>query len=270
MPYADHAGVQIYYEVHGRGPPVVLHHGFTCSTAEWHEAGYVAGLEGDYRLILLDSRGHGRSDKPHDSESYEFRLRAHDVVAVLDDLGVDRAHFFGYSLGGRIGLDLAWHAPDRVRSLIVGASHPYRNPPTDASRRAFERGMAAWIDGLPSVIAPPVRARMLAADTRALSASAAVDRPSLEGMLPTLPMPCLAYAGSADPILPRVEEFMRLVPNGTVFSLPGFDHWGGFYHAADQVLPRIRAFLTDASESTAADLPARSGRPGPDRRRGPS
>lgn len=248
MPHCDSQGVRIYYEVAGEGPALVLLHGFVCSTAEWHEAGYVDGLRDRYRLILLDSRGHGRSDKPHDPALYEMKLRAYDIVAVLDALGLERAHVLGYSMGGRIGLDLAWHAPERLRSLIVGGSHPYGQQPDDGARRMFDDGMAAWIDGLPvrpGAIAPSVRARMLAEDTQALRA-ALVDRPALDAMLPALTIPCLAYVGEHDAGRALVEEFIRLVPNGASFVVPGRDHWDAMYYAAEQVLPRIRRFLAEA------------------------
>jgi pimeloyl-ACP methyl ester carboxylesterase len=64
MPYVIHQGVQIHYQVEGEGPPLVLQHGFTQSLKSWHMAGYVNALQSHYRLILIDARGHGASDKP--------------------------------------------------------------------------------------------------------------------------------------------------------------------------------------------------------------
>jgi pimeloyl-ACP methyl ester carboxylesterase len=66
-----------------------------------------------------------------------------ELARVLDALGVERAHVLGYSMGGRIGLDLAWHAPERLRALIIGGSHPYDVPATPAARRMFDNGLAA-------------------------------------------------------------------------------------------------------------------------------
>src|SRR4051794_35255926 len=100
MPYASNGGVRIHYHLdgNGAGPPLVLQHFFGGSVEDWHDAGYVAALGGDYRLILIDARGHGLSDKPRDPDAYAFARMADDVVAVLDDLGHDRAHFYGYSM----------------------------------------------------------------------------------------------------------------------------------------------------------------------------
>jgi pimeloyl-ACP methyl ester carboxylesterase len=100
LPYADSNGVKIYYEVEGNadGPPLVLQHGLTGYLESWRERGYTKVLGGDYRLILVDARGHGRSDKPHEPEAYVRELRAADVVAVLDDLGIEKTYYFGYSM----------------------------------------------------------------------------------------------------------------------------------------------------------------------------
>jgi pimeloyl-ACP methyl ester carboxylesterase len=92
--------VHVHYEVEGEGPPIVLQHGFTDSLRTWYELGYVDALKQDYRLILVDARGHGSSDKPHEPQAYKPECYAADVVSVLTDLGISRAHFFGYSMGG--------------------------------------------------------------------------------------------------------------------------------------------------------------------------
>lgn len=101
MPFANNDGIRIHYHVEGSGPPVVLHAGFTVDLEAWYEWGYVDALRPEYRLILIDPRGHGKSDKPHDPAAYEMSLRAGDVLAVLDNLGLQQAHYIGYSMGGR-------------------------------------------------------------------------------------------------------------------------------------------------------------------------
>jgi pimeloyl-ACP methyl ester carboxylesterase len=103
----------------------VLQHGFTDSLESWYEFGYVSALKPDYRLILLDARGHGGSEKPHEPAAYEDQLNVADILAVLDTLHIATAHFFGYSMGGWIGFALAKYAPERVSSLIIGGRHPY-------------------------------------------------------------------------------------------------------------------------------------------------
>lgn len=244
MPYVDNGGIRIHYEVEGSGPSLVLQHGLTISLEEWREFGYVEALKNDYRLIMIDSRGHGASDKPHDPAAYEMSLRGGDVVAVLDELGVERAHYLGYSMGGRIGFDTAALAPERLRSLMIGGSHPYAVDGQVVHAPQFTDGMAAFLDRQPlpeHVKTPAFRARMLANDAEALIA-ASVYRPSLEDILPTLTMPCLAYVGADDPDRPRVEDWVALIPSATLVVLPGLDHWMGMYRS-DLVLPHVRTFL---------------------------
>ncbi len=93
MPYANSAEMHINYPVSGDGPPLVLQHGFMCSAADWVEFGYAAALSPRFRIILIDALGHGDSDKPHDEAAYAMERRVADVVAVLDAVGVERAHF---------------------------------------------------------------------------------------------------------------------------------------------------------------------------------
>ena len=107
MPYIENSGVRIHYAVEGSGPELVLLHGFMGSIVDWIALGYVGALQAHYRLILIDSRGHGRSDRPHDEASYALDRRVADVTAVLDALSVETAHFWGYSMGGYIGFGMA-------------------------------------------------------------------------------------------------------------------------------------------------------------------
>ena len=131
MPYVNNNGTRIHYHVDGEGPPLVLMHGFTLSIESWREFGYVKALKDDYRLILVDSRGHGASDKPHDPKHYEMDLRVSDIVAVLDELGIHKAHYLGHSMGGRIGYGIARYAPERFHSLVIGGSGPYQSNPQE-------------------------------------------------------------------------------------------------------------------------------------------
>lgn len=125
MPYADNQGVRIHYQVEGDGPPLVLQHGFLQSIEDWHECDYVDALKRDYRLILVDARGHGASDKPHEPGAYPLENRVGDVVTVLDALAIQKAHFWGYSMGGWIGFGMAIFVPRRVDRIVIGGQHPY-------------------------------------------------------------------------------------------------------------------------------------------------
>ncbi len=139
MPYANNDGVRIYYEVEGDGPPLVLHTGFMGRLQNWRRdgVGVVQALHADYRLLLLDPRGQGASDKPHEPAAYTMETRVADVIAVLDAEGIDRAHFWGYSMGAIIGSGFALYAPARLRSLILGGGGPYSPDPARYLREAL-------------------------------------------------------------------------------------------------------------------------------------
>jgi|SRR6516164_9992871 pimeloyl-ACP methyl ester carboxylesterase len=157
MPYADNGSVRIHYEVEGEGPPLVLQHGFSESVVDWYETGYVKALKPDYRLILIDARGHGDSDKPHDPEAYLLNRRVGDVTAVLDALDIATAVYWGYSMGGWIGFGMANYAKERVRALVIGGQHPYSRSLV-ALRQLVQRGIAqgsgAFVAGMEEIFGP--------------------------------------------------------------------------------------------------------------------
>jgi pimeloyl-ACP methyl ester carboxylesterase len=221
-----------------------LQHGFSDSLQTWYELGYVDGLKSDYRLILLGARGHGASDKPHEPEAYKPASNAADVVSVLTDLGISRAHFFGYSMGGWIAFAMAQYAPDHVRTLIIGGGDPNRRLPPDPHLPALMQGAEAipalW--GVP--MSPSLKARLSANDVEALIAhrTQRLASPSFAEILPRMTMPCLVFAGEADPVHPANKEFVARMPNATFFSLPSLNHPEAYFRC-DLVLPHVIQFL---------------------------
>ena len=128
MPYAKNGDINIYYEVEGEGPPLVLGHGGSYTIDMWKDWGYTDGLKDDFRLVLLDFRGHGRSDKVTQESTYRSGM-ADDVIAVLDDIGIARAGYFGYSMGAMVGFSLATSRHvSRFNSFILGGMTPYEWP----------------------------------------------------------------------------------------------------------------------------------------------
>ena len=237
----------------GDGPPLVLQHGFTSSIQNWYLNGYVDPLQQDYRLILIDARGHGASDKPHDPKDYELSLRVKDVTAVLDDLAIDKAHFLGYSMGGRIGFGIAMHAPHRFHSLIIGGMSPSGSGGNalPANRvELFQQGMEAYVahqEAQGGPLEPERRALMLANDPEALIAATTAPRGTddMQNVLPTMTMPCLLYVGEADGFYAGAKECIQRLPNATFVSFPGLDH-GQASRAGHLVVPHVAKFLKGA------------------------
>ena len=261
MPYANNEGIRIHYEVEGQGPVLLLVHKFSSSIKDWCRAGYVDALKSDYQLVLVDARGHGASDKPHDPKAYEISTTAGDMVAVLDDLGIERACFWGYSNGGRIGFGIGKHNPNRFHSLIIGGMHPYKRDPETRNQniRVLMQGMEAVIaerESQGAVLTPEQKAEMLANDNLALAASTTANRddPGLDDALSTMALPCLLYVGEADEFFYEgVKECVKLIPNATFFTLPGLDH-GGAFDRIDLVLPHVTEFLSKAGREPAAGV----------------
>lgn len=124
MSYFDNDGCQLHYEQYGHGAPVVLVHGLGSSTRDWEYQ--IPELASRYRVIALDVRGHGRSDKPR--ERYSISGFAEDVVALIDHLGLDSVHLVGISMGGMIGFQLAVDHPALLKSLTIVNSGPEVKP----------------------------------------------------------------------------------------------------------------------------------------------
>lgn len=118
--FFDADGVQIHYTDQGEGEPVVVMHGYAMSLDRMETL--VSGLvDAGYRVLAMDARGHGGSDKPHDPAQYGAQM-AQDVVRLLDHLGLDEAHVMGYSMGGSIANKVRQLHPDRLQTAVIGGS----------------------------------------------------------------------------------------------------------------------------------------------------
>jgi pimeloyl-ACP methyl ester carboxylesterase len=256
MPYANNQGVKIHYRVEGNGEPLVLQHGFTGNLEHWDQFGFVQALQPDYQLILLDGRGHGLSDKPHQAEAYRLEARVADIVAVLNDLHIQKAHFLGYSMGGWIGFGLAKYAPEFVHSLSIGGAHPYQDDRWQAFASVDGTDPDAFISALELAIAetiiPLARPQVLANDLVALAISAQI-RPSLAAVLPTMQMPCLLFVGEADSRYSAVHRCAQQIPDVTFAVLPELSHVEGAVRS-DRVLPHVMKFLRKQNLSNLGNL----------------
>jgi pimeloyl-ACP methyl ester carboxylesterase len=121
MAYFDSDGVQIYFEEHGKGEPVVLVHGFASRAAHnWGAMNWFTTLAPHFRVVALDCRGHGKSGKPHDPAAYAGATMGDDVIRLMDHLGIKRTLIMGYSMGGRIVTGLLMTHPERLRAAVLG------------------------------------------------------------------------------------------------------------------------------------------------------
>jgi pimeloyl-ACP methyl ester carboxylesterase len=264
MPYATNEadGARVYFEDEGGdADPVVLCGGFLDSVADVRESELARALpRGEFRLVYVDQRGLGRSDKPHDPESYAMDLRAGDVVAVLDELGIVRAHYIGKSWGGRLGFGIGEHAPERLRSLAIGGNQPYAWPDsplirvvTDGLARAREQGMEALVGAFEVfwgvTFADPTRSRWLDNDPAALSAawSAAMTEGPVAHALGKWRVPCLIFIGAADiDFLDQARRAAEEIPNADLLVLDESDHYGAHVSQDKLVLEAVLRMLRAA------------------------
>jgi pimeloyl-ACP methyl ester carboxylesterase len=229
MPFVDSQGVSIHYKDTGPGSnasPIVLIHGFSSSVeGNWRAAGWFEVLTcAGRRVIALDCRGHGHSDKPHDPEAYSGQRMAGDVIAVMDACGVSRADLMGYSMGGGIALDLVLRHPQRARRLIMGGSG--LSAPSHATERQRERLDRATPDN-PAGFDPEAleRYRHRGNDLLALAAVRLRRRPERdENAVKQLHLPLLLVVGERDGALAAARRLEALVPHAELEVLAGEDH----------------------------------------------
>jgi pimeloyl-ACP methyl ester carboxylesterase len=128
--YAPVNGIRIWYAVFGHGRPVILLHGGLANSNYWGKQ--VAVLEKNYEVVVMDSRGHGRSTR--NSQPYGYDLMASDVIGLMDYLKINKAAIVGWSDGAIIGLDIAMHHPDRVSKLFAFAANSDPSGVADVSK----------------------------------------------------------------------------------------------------------------------------------------
>lgn len=118
MPITKANGIDLYYEIHGEGEPLLLIMGLSLTSKSWFRS--LPALSKHYKVIIFDNRGVGRSGKPN--SPYSIELMAEDTKAVLDAAGVESAHVYGISMGGMIAQRFAIKYPEQVKSLILGCT----------------------------------------------------------------------------------------------------------------------------------------------------
>lgn len=120
MPIINANGIELYYEVHGEGEPLLLIMGLAHNLLSWKKS--LPVLAEQFKVIIFDNRGTGRSSRPE--TPYTIELMTDDAKAVLDAAGVEQAHVYGISMGGMIAQRLAVNYPERIKSLILGCTSP--------------------------------------------------------------------------------------------------------------------------------------------------
>lgn len=238
--YFDSNGVRIHFTDEGTGEPVILIHGFAANAdLNWRVPGITQGLTEDYRVIALDDRGHGLSEKPHDVDAYGMNM-VDDVIRLMDHLEIEKAHIVGYSMGGFIALKLVTTYPDRV--ICAAPCGAGWEPPGERSdfRDALAKSLEENGDFSPlftmldpagkglGPIATWLSNRKLNAENDVL-ALAAVIRGLGEIAIPEEALrqntvPALTVIGTDDPLRAGVDRMTGVMSSHQVIYIEGANH----------------------------------------------
>jgi pimeloyl-ACP methyl ester carboxylesterase len=218
------------------GRTVVMVHGFTSNRHEnWRRVGWYDALDRKaIRAVALDCRGHGKSDKPHDPAAYDRAAMAHDVVALMDHLGLERVDLMGYSMGARLALAVAVDNPTRIGNLVIGGVGGKLLDPAPRDTRMAE---AMEMDDPSAITDPLMRSFRHFADEQredrlALAAcSRGTSAPVDVAALSRLRMPVLVVVGARDGLAGDPQPLVSAIPGARSVILPGCDHFSAIPHA---------------------------------------
>jgi pimeloyl-ACP methyl ester carboxylesterase len=241
MTYASVNGLQLYYETHGSGRPLVLLHGGLL-TIDLNFGPLLEPLAASGQVIAVELQGHGHTADT--TRPMTIEALAGDVIALLDQLGIAKADLFGFSLGGLVACAIALGGPARVGKLIVASADAYRPPgresaPLGEDRLPTSADFQAWRDAYEAVAPDPAHFDEFAAKNSAMVHEFAGWTDELRSLRP----PTLLVFGDRDfTPLPHVVEMFELLPNAQLAVLPGTTHVG-VTRRPGEVLALITPFL---------------------------
>jgi pimeloyl-ACP methyl ester carboxylesterase len=235
-------GIQLYFEVHGAGEPLLLLHGFSGSSQDWR----VSDWGTDFQLIVPDLRGHGRSSPL--SKPFRHQEAAVDMLALLDHLEINAYKALGISGGGNVLLHLATRQPERVKAMVLVSATSY----FPAQARPI---MRKYPDTLPEAQWEVLRRRHPGGDAqiRALLISTKAFAESYDDMtftppqLSTIQARTLIVQGDRDPLYP-VEisvEMARAIPRSSLWIVPNSGHGPVIGDRWPEFLETAAAFLRE-------------------------
>jgi len=263
--YFDSNGVRIHYTVEGEGEPVILVHGFAANAdANWRVPGVTEKLAKEFKVIALDHRGHGLSDKPRDAAQYGEEM-CRDIVRLMDHLKIEKAHVIGYSMGGYITLKLITMFPDRLLSAAPCAAGWEEAGGVGDKREAIASALETDGDfsALFKAISPPgklpprrgiLSLNYMLSLTNDIKALAAAMR-GMSGLVVTEEqlrankVPTLTVIGSEDPLRTGVDRMNGVMANQEIVFVDGGDHITTLPRA--EFINTLRAFIKKNSPSSA-------------------
>jgi pimeloyl-ACP methyl ester carboxylesterase len=231
MPKLNRDGVEIYYEVHGSGPALLLTHGYSLTSEMWQ--GQIEALSKQYKLVLWDMRGHGRSDYPDEPAAYSEASTIADMAALLDEVGAPTAIVGGLSLGGYMSLAFYGAHPERVAALLIIDTGPgfKKDDARQAwNRRANDTGDRYEREGLEVLKSaspewPGVHHRDATGLARAARGMLTQRDAHVIELLPGIKVPSLVVVGADDtPFLAASDYMAAKIPGAQKAVIPAAGH----------------------------------------------
>ena len=229
MPKLNRNGVELYYEVHGQGTPVLLTHGYSSSSHMWE--GQVGPFSKRYQLITWDMRGHGHTDYPADQAAYTEAETVADMAAILDAVGAKTAVIGGLSLGGYMSLAFHLAHPERTQALLIidtGPGYKKDEPRAGWNATSIKRAEKLEAEGLPkgggaeTRTAPHRNAEGLAKAARGMLTQHD-DR--VISSLPNINVPSLVVVGADDaPFIAASDYMAAKIPGAKKLVIPSAGH----------------------------------------------
>lgn len=227
--YFESDGYTLAYRDKGEGEPILLIHGFASSSwVNWVTPGWFRTLnDAGYRVIAIDNRGHGFSQKPHDEQAYTPEAMADDAVRLLDHLAIEKAPIMGYSMGARITAFACLRHPKRVKSAIFGGLGIGMVTGAGRWEPVAEALLAKDVDSITNKRGLMFRkfADQTQSDRLALAACVITSKKELTAdEVFQIKQPVLVAVGSADEIGGDPVALAALLPNGESLIIEGRDH----------------------------------------------
>jgi len=229
MNYFTSDKLRLAYRDEGEGDPILLIHGFASNSfVNWVYPGWSQVLmKSGRRVLAIDNRGHGESDKPHDSAFYSADQMAEDARRLLDHLDLERADIMGYSMGARITAFLAINHPDRVRSAVFGGLGINMIRGMQSSQEIIDALEAPTLADVPDEKGLAYRkfAEATRSDLKALAACMTASRKPISAEhVSGITAPVLVAIGTKDDVSGSGQELADLIPGARALDIPGRDH----------------------------------------------
>ncbi|MDP8996029.1 MAG: alpha/beta hydrolase [Pseudomonadota bacterium] len=222
-------GVEIAYQQWGEGKPILLIHGFASNmNVNWRDTGWVEALnEAGYRVIAIDNRGHGESEKLYDKARYLAPMMAQDALGLLDHLKIEQTAVMGYSMGARISAFLTMNNPSRVSCVVFAGMASNLVHGVGGAEAIAQALLAPTLADVTDREARGFRifADSTKADKQALADCILSSRVKIKAeALAAITCPALVVAGELDEVAGSVNGLVSMLPHARGVVLPNRNH----------------------------------------------